>query len=210
MTASEHTPYQATVPYDAATRAQWRTMTVPQSEYDDRLSRVRVEMQAAGLDALLVGNTGDPSGVAYLANYHYRSGTTNLLVPLSHDPIAVADGLLHAEPMHSMLSEITFDDLRPASPYGDPPGSVADVIAEAVREYGLDRATIGLASPRTIAAGQMDRLRGALPGVRWVDGTLALLKPRAIKSEREIALMRRAAEITGAGCWRRRQRFAPA
>ena len=199
MTASDRRLYQATVPYDAEMRAQWRTMIVPQSEYDERLRRVRAEMQMAGLDALLVGNTGDPSGVAYLANYHYRSGTTNLLVPLSHDPVAVADGLLHAEPMHSMLAELTVDDLRPASPYGDPPGSVADVIAEAVRECGLDRATIGLASPRTIAAGQLDRLRGELPGVRWVDGTLALLKPRAIKSEREIALMRRAAEITGAG-----------
>jgi len=197
MAASDRALYQATVPYDAETRAQWRNMVVPRAEYDERLTRVRNEMQAMGLDGLLVGNSGDPSGVAYLANYNRGSGTTNLLIPLEREPIAFSDYLLHGEPMHSTLADISFDDLRPASPYGEAPGNVAQLVAQAVRELGLDQATIGLASPRTLSSGQLDQLRSELPGVRWADGTLALTKPRAIKSAREIALMRRAAEMTG-------------
>lgn len=191
--------YQAAVPYDAARRDRWRQLTVPRAEYDDRLARVRDEMRAMSLDALLVGNTGDRSGIAYLANYNQDFGTTHLLIPMEGEPIAFSDALLHGEPMHSMLSEIIFDDLRPASRGGQPPGTIAQLEAEAARELRLDHARIGLASPTTISAAHLDQLRQALPNVTWVDGSLALLGPRAVKSEREISLMRRAAAISGAG-----------
>lgn len=197
MASANPAMYQGAVPYDAARRRRWRNLVVPRSEYDDRLARVRDEMRTMKLDALLVGNTGDRSGIAYLANYNQDFGTTHLLIPVSGEPIAFSDALLHGEPMHSMLSDIVFDDLRPASRGGQPPGTIAQLEAEAVRELGIDHARIGLASPTTIAAAQLDQLRAELPEVSWADGTMALLKPRAIKSEREIALMRRAATITG-------------
>jgi Xaa-Pro dipeptidase len=101
--------------------------------------------------------------------------------------------------MHSMLAQVIFDDLRPATRSGQPPGTIAQVEANAVREQGLNRSRIGLASPMTFAAAHLDQLRGLLPDVTWADGGMALMKPRAVKSAAEVALMRRAAELSGIG-----------
>jgi Xaa-Pro aminopeptidase len=73
------------------------------------------------------------------------------------------------------------------------------VLAGAVQERGLASARIGVASPSVISSAHADALRRELPQVTWVDGTLALMRPRSIKSDNEIALMRRACEVTGIG-----------
>lgn len=198
---SSTSAFPCIVPYDAQTRAEWLQLTVPLEEYQDRLARVRLEMAAQGLDALLVvGNHGEPSGIAYLTNFTPRFGTTWLLVPLDGEPVVVADGLLHGEPMHSVLWNVWLPDLRPAWPRpGKPPGTIAQVLAGAARERGLASARIGVASPAVISSAHADALRRELPNVTWADGTAALMRPRAIKSENEIALMRRACEITALG-----------
>lgn len=189
------------VPYDAVTRSQWLQLTVPLDEYLDRIARVRLELAAQGLDALLiVGNAGDPSGIAYLTNFTPRFGTTWMLLPLDGEPVVASDGLLHGEPMHSMLWNVWLPDLRPAwARPGKPPGTLAQVLGVAAKERGLASARIGVASPSLLSAAHADALRRELPQVSWADGTLALMRPRAIKSENEIALMRRACEITAIG-----------
>jgi Xaa-Pro aminopeptidase len=203
MTAGDtfRSGYPCLVPYDAETRSHWLQLTVPVDEYHDRIARVRLEMAAAELDALLVvGHAGDPSGIAYLANFTPRFGTTWLLLPADGEPVVFSDGLLHGEPMHSVLWNVWLPDLRPAAARaGRPPGTLAQLFAGAVVEQRLDSARVGVASPSTISASHADALRRELPDVTWVDGTAALFRPRSIKSDLEIALMRRACEITAIG-----------
>ena len=195
-----NTQFPCTVPYDHATRSQWLQLSVPLAEYEDRLARVRLEMARSELDALLVvGGAGDPSGIAYLTNFTPRYGHAWLLVPLHSEPVVVSDALLHGEPMHSMLWNVWLPDLRPAARANRPPGGMADVLAAAVGERGLVDARIGIAALSTLSAAHADALRGQLPNVHWVDAAQALARPRAVKSANEIALMRRACQITAIG-----------
>jgi Xaa-Pro dipeptidase len=158
-------------------------------------------MAQAGYDALLVvGDGGDPANIQYLTNYVPHFGTTVLLLPLDGDPVVVSDALLHGEPMHSMLWDVLFDDLRPAATRPDyPPGTLPELTADAIRERNLHGARIGIASPSTLTMRHADALRAELPDVTWVDGSPAMLKPRAIKSATEIDYMRRACRITALG-----------
>jgi Xaa-Pro aminopeptidase len=193
--------YPCFVPYDATTRAEWIEWTVPREEYETRVRKVREEMRRAGLDGLLVtGSVGDPAGIAYLTNYTPRFGNTWLLLPPEGEPVVLTDAILHGEPMHSMLWNIWLDDVRPASSRpGSPPGTLTELCASAAGAMRLDRSRIGIYSPGTLSMAHADALRSALPRVDWVDGSFAVLRPRAIKSEREIAFMRRACEITATG-----------
>ena len=56
------------------------------SEYDDRLARVRAEMAARGLDALVIG---DPDNINWLTGYDAWSFYTCLLYtsPSPRDPM---------------------------------------------------------------------------------------------------------------------------
>lgn len=190
--------YPSSVPYDPETRREWTELTVPLAEYEARLKSVRAALEAEGLDALLVvGNAGDPASVSYLANYRPHFGSTFLLIPRAGEPVAISDAILHGEPMHSMHWDIIFDDLRPASAKpGAPPGTITELTAEAIRERGLGSARFGIDSPASLSWAHGQDLRGKLPDVAWRDATAIMLRARAIKSEAEIALMRRACEIT--------------
>lgn len=190
--------YPCAVPYDPESRSRWRQLLVEPSEYAARLDRVRDEMANAKLDGLLVvGNPGDPANMSYLANYAPHFGTTLLLVPLDGDPVVVSDAILHGEPMHSMLWDVLFNDLRPAANRpGRPPGSVTEIMADALREKGLDNRAVGIVSPATLSFSHGDALRSELPDVEWRDATLCLLRPRAIKSPAEIAYLRKACDIS--------------
>ncbi|MGH9176484.1 MAG: M24 family metallopeptidase [Vicinamibacterales bacterium] len=193
--------YPCMVPYDAKDRAEWIHWIVPSSEYEERLQRVRFEMATQALDALLVaGHEGDDSSIAWLTNYTPRFGHTWLMLPLDGEPVVVSDAILHGEPMHSMLWNIWLPDLRPAASRPErPPGTIAQVMASAIREKSLAASRIGVCSPRTFAVAHADALKRELPDVSWADGSTAVLRPRAIKSELEIAHMRRACEITSVG-----------
>lgn len=190
--------YPCAVPYDAETRREWTNLRFPLDEYAARIERVRAEMAAAGFEGLLVvGNREDPASLAYLANYRPHFGHSVLLVPLEGEPVLVTNAILHGEPMHSLLWDVIFEDLRPAaSRPGQPPGTLVELLIEAIAERGLEQSAVAIASPDTMPLSIGLELRERLPGVDWRDGTLAVLRPRAIKSEREIAYLREACRIT--------------
>jgi Xaa-Pro aminopeptidase len=193
--------YPCRVPYDPDTRARWLQLTVPQAEYEERLARVRLELARLDLDGLLVvGNLADPAGIAYLTNYTPRFGNSWLLVPLDGEPVFSSDAILHGEPMHSLLWNVWLPDVRPAAARADQsPGMLPQLIGAAARELGLANSRLGVASPATMGVTHADALRKELPDVTWCDGSAAILRPRAIKSEAEIGLMRRACEISAVG-----------
>ncbi len=198
MIRSTSQEYPSIVPYDPETRAPWTELMASREEYAERLSKVRLNMSKQKLDGLLVvGSEQDPASISYLTNFNRGSGTTMLLIPLEGEPVVVADGILHGEPMHSMFWDFIFEDVRPAS--RDPqvvPGAVTNLVADGVRDRGLNQARIGVASPSVLSAAHAEHLQELLPEVDWRDGTAAVADTRMIKSEAEIACMRRACEIT--------------
>lgn len=72
------------------------------------------------------------------------------------------------------------------------------LLADLLRERGLSAARIG-ADLEFMPAADFLALRQALPDVDWVDGSAVLRRLRAVKSEREIELLRRAATAAEAG-----------
>ncbi|MFW6075500.1 MAG: M24 family metallopeptidase [Chloroflexota bacterium] len=190
--------YPCAVPYDPETRKEWLVPRFSLEEYGERLSGARERFAEENLDALLIAGSGShQANIGYLSNYFPHFGTSFLLVPESGEPTLITNGILHGEPMHSMLWNVIFDDLRPASQSGDsPPGTVVDLTAEVVRERGLDRGRIGVDSLATLSYADGSALMAALPDVEWADGTAVLRHLRSIKSEQEIAYLREACRIT--------------
>ncbi|MGV1958536.1 M24 family metallopeptidase [Agrobacterium sp. 22-214-1] len=72
------------------------------------------------------------------------------------------------------------------------------LLADLLRERGLSAARIG-ADLEFMPAADFLALRQALPDVDWLDGSAVLRRLRAVKSEREIELLRRAATAAEAG-----------
>ncbi|KJF67752.1 M24 family metallopeptidase [Rhizobium nepotum] len=73
-----------------------------------------------------------------------------------------------------------------------------NLLADLLRERGLSAARIG-ADLEFMPAADFLALRQALPNVNWADGSTVLKRLRAVKSEREIELLRRAAAAAEAG-----------
>lgn len=182
--------YPCTVPYDPETRSEWRVLRVPTAEYTERLRQVRSRMSANGIPALLVAGTpAEPANIQYLTNYRPLAGTTLLLITEDNDPVVLTDAILHGEPMHSMLWDVIFDDLRPC----EPDDLVKHTVA-AIHELGVDQ--IGIASPTALAMQLARELQSGLDGLEFIDGSPVLLAARAIKSPAEIANLRTACRIT--------------
>lgn len=72
------------------------------------------------------------------------------------------------------------------------------LLADLLQERGLSAACIG-ADLEFMPAADFLALREAMPAVTWVDGSTVLKRLRAVKSEREIELLRRAAAAAEAG-----------
>ncbi|MFK3780401.1 M24 family metallopeptidase [Agrobacterium sp. NPDC089420] len=72
------------------------------------------------------------------------------------------------------------------------------LLSDLLRERGLSAARIG-ADLEFMPAADFFALRQALPDVNWIDGSTVLRRLRAVKSDREIALLRQAAAAAEAG-----------
>jgi Xaa-Pro dipeptidase len=90
--------------------------------------------------------------------------------------------------------------------WGGPRATARDPLvlaAQVLKDKGLDRGRVGIEQSQGHRLGmtlsQFDDLRRLLPGVTWMDSGPVLWDVRVVKSPAEIALMRRACEITDAG-----------
>ncbi len=167
-----------------------------QTEYDDRLARVRREMAERALDALFVT---DPSNMAWLTGYdgwsfyvHQGVLITHDRAPfwwgrsqdaegarrtvwMSHDHIAgYADGFVQATDRHPMQD-----------------------LARHIEAQLSSHTRIGVEMENYYySAGAHAALAAALPNHVLVDATALVNWQRGIKSNAELALMRKAARIS--------------
>jgi Xaa-Pro aminopeptidase len=156
------------------------------AEYDRRAALVRAEMEARGVDVLILD---EQEALAWVIGFDV---TENLyrccLLPRSGDPVMVVRA----------LDEAPFRDrswVPDAAPFLDWDGPI-DRLVRTVNERGWSNAAIGLdMNSYCMPAGRFAVIRAALASVRWIDFAGVTQRLRLIKSAEEIAVLRRAAAI---------------
>ena len=160
-------------------------------EYQRRVGRVRAEMEASGVDVLLVFS---PPNVFYLSGFQSFSmyNSECVILPLQGDPLLVVHppevgGAL----LHSWLEGVHgYAEGREREAY----------IAELLTDSGFAGSRIGVeTASRALPVQFHDGLKASLPGAKFVDGSDLVPSVKAIKSEEEIEHLRRSGAMTTAG-----------
>ncbi len=162
----------------------------PPEEYAERHARTREAMREAGLDLLLVVN---PRNLHYLIGFAAKSYQEFqcLLFPRDRGPLTMLCRLAEV----TELGDLTLADAVHGYA-GRIPEDPIEVLAALVRKEGFATARIGLEIPDLyLSVRNHQRIMSALSGATVVDATTLILGFRAAKSPRELALVRRAAQI---------------
>ncbi len=172
-------------------------MPFGREEYLQRLVRVKAGMKERGIDLLVVT---DPANICYLTGYNAWSFYVHQAVMVAmNDEMprfigrymdafcgAVKTTWLNADHVHA------YSDDHVQSTVKHP----MDYMAGIIREMGCGNATIGLEKDAYyFTATAFESLRKGLPGDRLVDATALVNWVRILKSDVEIAMMRKAGKI---------------
>jgi Xaa-Pro aminopeptidase len=183
------------VPFDLASRRKYLDQEFSDAEYARRIEVVRANMAAAGIDALAIYcGAASYANARWLTNYQAFNGTTFVVIRGDGSVSVTTDGVLHGEPMHTMVWTCRTEDLRCAAGaiYGGPPDEVAVLAADALA--GARR--VGLVGGRAIPAFLEAALRSRVPELIAADAVVA--EARMIKSAEEVARMEEAGRIADA------------
>ena len=172
---------------------------IPPAEYDSRLAAVRKAMRKRGLDGLVVA---DPANIYYLSGYNAWSFYTPqvLFVPLEGEPV-LAMRLMDALGAHR--TAVRF----PAAVLGIPEHLVhrpdahpMEWIAARLRERGFaDLERVGFeGDAHFFAVRSFLALQRAFPEWRLEESRELVNWVRIVKSDAEIALMRKAGRVASA------------
>jgi Xaa-Pro aminopeptidase len=154
------------------------------AEFTRRHAAVRARMEAADLDALVVYGRGrGGSHVQYLTNWPVTL-EAYLLFPRAGQPAFWIHYYNHV-PLARRAS--IFPDARWMG--NDP----AATVAAAIKQRGLASARLGLAGPLPFQP--YERLQALLPEARWMPFNRAFNEVFLVKSEEELAWLRRGAEL---------------
>ena len=165
-------------------------------EYQDRIAKTRAAMTVAGLDAIVVC---DPSNMSWLTGYDGWSFYVyqGVILTQEGDPVwwgRAMDALGAARTVFMESADCIrgYDDTFVQNPLKHP----MQELAKLLDELGLETARIGVEMDNYYysAAAHMALIKG-LPKADVQDATGLVNWQRAIKSEREIEYMRRAARI---------------
>lgn len=169
-------------------------------ERDRRWRRLREEMKRAGFDALIaLPNQGhwDQFGcdTRYITQIGGGQTEVGCVLPLEGDVTAVVRGANEIEWWG--LAQDWVADIRPSRrSYGEPViGRLKELRAERVGIIGL--AGLVRAPEGVVPWGTIEKIRAALPQVKFENGTGAMQEVRAVKSAEEVAFVEKAAEIIG-------------
>jgi ectoine hydrolase len=168
-------------------------------EYQQRIAKTRASMEKAGLDAIVVC---DPSNMSWLTGYDGWSFYVyqGVILTQEGDPIWWGRGMdaLGARRTVFMVNDACirgYDDTFVQNPEKHPMQELAKLLAE----LGLETARIGVEMDNYYySAAAHQNLGNGLPKAILQDATGLVNWQRAVKSEREIEYMRRAARIVEA------------
>lgn len=177
-----------------------QTMSISTNEYKERIAKFQKNIRAAGLDAALVhANEADFANVRYLSEYWPTFEAAGVFVPAEGEPWLIigpesenyAKGRSVIKNIAKMIEYREFAE--PQYP-GIPVATFKDIAAKAMCGRTLKK--LGIVSWAITTLPVFMSLKEQLPDVELVkaDDTFAPL--RYIKSETELALMRKAFEIS--------------
>jgi Xaa-Pro aminopeptidase len=167
-----------------------------EEEYQRREAVVRREMDARGLDAMVIagdsgGRTANQANVYWLTNW-MDPMVNYVVITRSHGPYLFVSYplFLHTAKRAGRGETIECGSLNPGPD-----------IARRLIDLGLGKARIGIAGVRNIAKGSMladhrDALVKAMPEAHFEDALEVMVSARMIKSPEEIAWFERGAELT--------------
>ncbi len=156
-----------------------------EAEYAHRYANVRHAMREKGLSALMLyGTVSAYHEVLYLSNFATMREAL-LVFPLEGEPTLFVQYFNHV-PNARLVASIA--DVR----WGGPDIILAAV--ENVRDRGLTGDRIGTVGPMTFK--QFNGMRAMLPQAELVDFIPHIMQLRLVKSEEEIAFLRKGAEFS--------------
>jgi Xaa-Pro dipeptidase len=154
-------------------------------EFSRRYAMVRTRMQEVGLSALvLYGTVSAYDEVLYLSNFPVTREAM-LVFPANGEPTLLVQMYNHV-PNARRIACIT--DVR----WGGPDTAIA--AAENLQERGLAKSKIGLVG--MIPIQRYESFKGTLSQATLVDFTRQMQQLRLVKSDEEIAFLRRGAELS--------------
>ena len=160
-------------------------------EYQQRQANVRTIMQARDIDVLVV-NT--PENMYYLSGYNTPGYYTEqcLVLPLDGEPIILCRA---TEEMNVRATSC----LERSDSYVDDQAPV-EVFVGTLRDEGFARARIGVEKKSWfLTVETYEGLKEGLPDATIANGSMIVEECRMVKSEAEIACIRRAADIVSVG-----------
>ena len=158
-------------------------------ELERRYAAVRARMRERGLEVLLVSGirfVAAAGYLRYLTNWAEPFGGEVLIFPAQGDPTFMA-----------RTSERTIL-LKEYLGINSMTGCTGAQVAQAVKDMGFKK--VGLCGLRTMVAEFYVQLSQALPGVELVEAADLLDEVRMIKSEEELRLVRKSANLTDIAC----------
>ena len=175
---------------------------------NEELARARAELQATGADWALLTS---PENVTYVSHYevpvefgpiaHLNYGPVTALFGV-HEPTAIL--VANRYYAAAARSQTTFDEvidygiqevMEPYAPQASRENFVA-ALGQALRRTGLGSAPVKLAvEERTLPLIALRAIQEQLPQVTLVEAGPALARARMVKTAREIALLKRVADV---------------
>ncbi|MBQ3274507.1 MAG: aminopeptidase P family protein [Christensenellaceae bacterium] len=180
-------------------------MTIPRSEYDERIKKVQAMMADEGYDIVVTHACGCESAtVRWLTNFWAVFDFVGVIIPKKGAPILLTGGPesydfavqfaqiddIRVHPMYVETSAPEWD--KPTNPY------TYKKLFDELRE-SIDIKTIGIANPNTIPYQIVEDIKKGAPGAEFVDAELPMMKLRWYKSENELDILREAYRITEEG-----------
>lgn len=156
-----------------------------EAEFSRRYRAARLAMQEAGLAAFVAyGSASSHNEVQYFSNWPV-TWEAMLVFPAEGDPVLLVQMYNHLPNARRVacISDVRWGGVN-----------TAETAAEVVRDLGLAKERIGVAGMMPFQ--RYECLRQRLPEAIFVDFTSHLARLRVIKSEEEIAFLRKGAEFS--------------
>lgn len=191
-------PFSSKIPYDYESRKKYIDIPFPESEYEERVRKVREMMASHELDALMVFS--NPAGhdwaghLTYLTSFMPHGGNGALLLPMDGEPALVFDMIYHSEPTHSMNWTTWVRNVQPSAR-----GAVSVNVQAWFNENRLDRGRVGLVGEMMFPWAFWDKTLRGLPDTVWSSVTRSFNEIQKRKSPLEMELIRKVCAMTNEG-----------
>ncbi|PDT31852.1 MULTISPECIES: M24 family metallopeptidase [Sinorhizobium] len=180
----------------------------PRSEYLQRLSVVKAEMERREVDVLVVKSTAN---ITYLSGYTSKTGSMPqaLIVYLrDEEPSFIACRKDAPAAIHQTFIDRERIFGYPEALLADPEKDGWDAVIDLLLDSGLGRNRIGIEA-RLFPAQTLEKFRVRAPEAKIVDVGNSVDWIRGVKSDLEITYMRESAAITDAGMLRAQEVIRP-